>query len=82
MEPHQDPTRAYLRELLWAALMVNAMLALTGLLVGAHLDDVLLGLALFLGGGLVVTAILGAVVAVNFAVVRWRSRRTSRVKKR
>jgi hypothetical protein len=75
MESPQDPTRDYLLELGWAALMVNVILALVGLLVGAQLGDLLLGLGLFLGGGLAVTAILGCLVALNMAVVRWRHRR-------
>lgn len=74
MERQDDPTRSYLKELLWAAAMVNLIMALVGLLVGAQLGDVRLGLGLFLGGGLTITAILGLLVLVNFGVVWWRGR--------
>jgi hypothetical protein len=78
----KGPTRAYLRELLWAAFMVNLMMALVGLLVGAHLGSIRLGLGLFLGGSLAITAVLALVVLGNFGVVwlldRWPSKRRRR----
>lgn len=79
--PGDDPRTGYVKELLWAGLMVNAALALVGLLVGSHLGSLWLGLGLFLGGGLLITGVLAAVVAVNVVLAgllerRSRKRRT------
>lgn len=78
MEKAGDPGRAYARELLWAALMVNVVMGLVGLLVGSHLGSPWLGLVAFLGGGVVITAGLGLLVLINAAVVRLRERRGGR----
>ena len=82
MEQHRDPSREYAKELLWAALMVNVIMALVGVLVGSHLGSLWLGLGLFLGGGLVITAILALVVLANAAIVWVLDRRHARQQNR
>lgn len=78
MEAESNATREYARELLWAAFMFNLIMGLVGLLMGAQLGSVRLGLALFLGGGLLITAVLALVVLGNAAVVWLIDRRHSR----
>ena len=37
MARQDDPTRIYLKELLWAAAMINLIMVLVGVLAGVHL---------------------------------------------
>lgn len=76
LERPRNPTREYLSELLWAALLLNTIMGLVGLLIGGQLGSVRLGLALFLGGALLITVVLGLVVTANFLVVWLLDRRS------
>ena len=67
MEEPDRPTRNYLREFLWAFLVVNLFAGGVGLLVGIHLDSIGLGIALFLGVSLTITVLLAIVVAGTLA---------------
>ena len=75
MEEHTNPTREYVKELLWAALMINLIVGLVGLWVGVQLMNPLLGVGLFLAGGLIVTGVLALVVLANATMVWLSSRR-------
>ena len=75
VEEQTNPTREYVKELLWAALMINLIVGLVGLWVGVQLMNPLLGLGLFLGGGLIITGVLALLVLANAAVVWFRARR-------
>lgn len=78
MEAESNATSEYARELLWAAFIVNLVMGLVGLLIGAQLGSVRFGVGLFLGGGLLITGILALVVLGNAVVVWLIERRRSK----
>ncbi|NJD08899.1 MAG: hypothetical protein FIB01_00150 [Gemmatimonadetes bacterium] len=65
MERPEQPTRSYLKEFVWAFVLVNLFAGAAGLLAGIHLDGVGMGLALFLGASLTVTLLLVIVVTAT-----------------
>jgi len=82
MERPEHPTADYVREVGWALLLINLFAGAVGLLVGVHMSSISIGLALFLGGSLSVTALLALVVASTLAWDAAAQARTRRDRRR
>lgn len=76
-----EGTATALAELLWSLLWVNVFVAVAGVLVGRRLESITLGVAAYVGTGLVASGVVLSVFGANVlvaSVLEWRDRRTRR----
>lgn len=78
MERSRSPTAEHVKEVAWAVAMIDLILVLLGVGLGAHLGRAT-ALWIFLGVAAVMTAVVGGLLLLNLAAVRlytaWERRR-------
>jgi hypothetical protein len=69
MEKPENRTHEYFKELAWLLLLGNVAVALAGVVVGRQLEDVRLGVMIYLGGAGFLTLGVLVIVGINWIIV-------------